>query len=252
MAAEHLLLLPGMMCDARMWSDQIRDLDINCIVPKLTGSDDLGDIAAKILREAPDKFAVAGLSMGGIVAFELWRQAPERITHMALLDTTPFSDAPEKRTLRMTQIEQALDGRLRELAIESLKPLYLAEANRDNEEMLGVLLDMALDHGPEVFRQQSLALRDRRDNVELLCTIDVPTVVICGAEDSVCPVSYHEYMATRIREAELIIIDDCGHISTMEQPEVVTHALQNLLSHETTTGISHAEQLRSNSHDARR
>lgn len=252
MAAEHLLLLPGMMCDARLWSHQIRDLDTQCHVPTLTGSDNITAMARSILADAPDQFAVAGLSMGGIVAFELWRQAPERISHFAILDSTPFADTAEKQSTRIEQIQVALDGGLRELAVESLKPLYLAESNRDDEALLQPILDMALDLGPEVFRSQSLALRDRRDIVELLSTINVPTTVMCGAEDSLCPVTYHEYMANRIPGAKLVVIDDCGHMASMEQPDIVTRELRELLLKDAAKEGTHAKQFRSDTHDARR
>jgi pimeloyl-ACP methyl ester carboxylesterase len=229
-AAKHLLLLPGMMCDERMWEAQIRDLPQSTHIPSLAGFECFSEMAANVLENAPEHFGVAGLSMGGILALEMWRQAPERITHIALIDTNPFADAPDRKSLRLQQIETALNGGLRELAVEQLKPLYLAQSNRDDDELLGTLLDMALDLGPEVFRTQSIALHDRADSVETLTDISCPAVVICGAEDTLCPVGYHEYMASRIPAAKLIVIDDCGHLASMEQPDVVTAQLHRLFS----------------------
>ncbi|MEL7187489.1 MAG: alpha/beta fold hydrolase [Pseudomonadota bacterium] len=252
MAGQHLLLLPGMMCDARMWADQVRDLDVECHVPNLTETKDFSSMARDVLADAPDRFAVAGLSMGGILAFELWRQAPERITHLALLDTNPFADTPETKSVRLDQIRVALEGGLRELAVESLKPLYLAEANRDNVALLQGILDMVLDLGPDVFRDQSMALKNRKDSVELLSIISVPTTVICGVEDTLCPVGYHEYMAARIPGATLKILEDCGHMASMEQPDVVTQELQALLQKQSPKGHSHADKVRPDTHDARR
>ena len=133
MPAEHLLLLPGMMCDARLWQPQMAALTIPCHVPDTTAADNFPDMADAILADAPPSFAVAGLSMGGILAFELWRRAPRRITHLALLDTNPYADTPDKRTMRLDQIEQVLSGQLRALAMDSLKPAYLAKANRDDK-----------------------------------------------------------------------------------------------------------------------
>jgi pimeloyl-ACP methyl ester carboxylesterase len=241
-AAEHLLLLPGMMCDERMWEAQIRDLPQPTQVPSLAGFESFSEMATSILENAPDQFGVAGLSMGGILALEMWRQAPERITHIALIDTNPFADAPDRKSLRLQQIETALNGGLRELATEELKPLYLAQSHRDNDQLLDTILDMALDLGPEVFRTQSIALRDRADSVETLTDINCPAVVICGVEDTLCPVAYHEYMATRIADAELIVIEDCGHLASMEQPDVVTSALHHLLSTPQKSGSIHAQQ----------
>jgi len=220
------------MCDARMWRAQIDAIDLPVTVPKLTGCDNFTDMAARVLVDAPEQFALAGLSMGGILAFEIWRQAPERVTHLALIDTNPFADAPDRQSLRLEQIEQVFAGGLRELAVDSLKPLYLAASNRDDEELLNVILDMALDLGPEVFRDQSLALKDRTDSVETLHDINCPTAVICGDEDTLCPVAYHEYMAGRIPEAELVVIDDCGHLSSMEQPYAVSKEILRLMARE--------------------
>ena len=252
MAAENVLLLPGMMCDARMWADQIEAIESPVSVPDLSGHDNFVDMAASVLSNAPDRFAVAGLSMGGILAFELWRQAPDRITHMALLDTNPFADSPDRQSLRLQQIEQVLASGLRELAVDSLKPLYLAESNRDDEALLNVMLDMAMDLGPDTFRRQSLALRNRQDSVETLPLIDCPVTVICGSEDTLCPLSHHEYMANRIPNAELIVIDDCGHLSSMEQADIVSTELLRLFARNAQTGNLHANQQGQNSYDARR
>ena len=231
MQTEHLLLLPGMMCDARQWQAQVDNLAVNTLVADFSSGSSIAALAANVLREAPPRFAVAGLSMGGIVAFEIWRQAQERVTHLALIDTNPFADTDERKTLRMEQIGRVLDGELRELAVDSLKPLYLAAANRNDEALLQTLLNMALDLGPDVFTEQSIALRDRPDSADTLSSIDVPTAVICGREDRLCPVSHHEFMAGRIARAELTVLEDCGHIAPMEQPAAVNALLTKLLSH---------------------
>ena len=229
MAAEHVLFLPGMMCDERLWQHQVNALEQTVSHADTTQADNLRDMAVQVLAVAPDRFAIAGLSMGGILALEIWRQASERVSHMALLDTNARAEMPERKALRPQQIELAMAGGLRALAIESLKPLYLAEAHRNDEALLDIILDMALDLGPEVFRRQSLALRDRPDSVATLSTIDCPTLVLCGDEDTLCPVAYHEQMANDIPDARLVVIENCGHLSSLEQPDVVTHELQQLL-----------------------
>lgn len=231
MPADNLLMLPGMMCDERLWRPQIEALDINCFVADLMSHDDFPNMAAAVLDAAPDSFAVAGLSMGGILAFELWRQASERITHLALLDTNPHSDSADKQIMRLDQVRQVLSGQLKKLATESLKPAYLAKANRDNRELLDEILAMAMNAGEEVFQRQSFALRDRTDSVATLGTITCPTTVICGAEDHICPPAYHELMAEQIPGARLVIIDNCGHLASLEQPEIVNQELQRLLQH---------------------
>ncbi len=229
MTADAVLLLPGMMCDERLWAPQLERLSMPAVVADLSLHDRVSDMAAHVLAGAPPRFALAGLSMGGIVAFEIWRQAPERVSHMALIDTNPHPDTPERRSMRLQQIEEVLDGRLRELAMESLKPMYLAEAHRDDAELLDTILQMALDLGPEVFRRQSLALRERPDSVPTLSTIDCPVSVMCGREDRLCPVEYHRLMAADIPRAQLVVIDDCGHLASLEQSEIVSTELLRLL-----------------------
>src|SRR5210317_1120773 len=228
MPAKNVLLLPGMMCDARLWAPQAEALDLPVFHADTTNADNFGEMARVVLADAPPTFAMAGLSMGGILAFEIWRQAPERVTHMALLDTTPHPDTPTKRNTRLEQINIAIQGGLRELAVESLKPMYLAECNRDDEDLLDVILDMALSMGPSTFEKQSLALKDRVDSLPILATISCPTAVICGKEDLLCPVDAHELIATEIPSATFTVINDCGHIATLERPDAVTRALQNL------------------------
>jgi pimeloyl-ACP methyl ester carboxylesterase len=230
MPAENILLLPGMMCDARLWSHQTSALSVPVHVADTSKADNFTDMAAQVLATAPSNFAMAGLSMGGILAFEIWRQAPGRVTHLALLDTNPYPDAPDKKAMRFEQIAAAAAGKLEELAIESLKPLYLAENNRDDETMLKTILDMALELGPDVFERQSMAVMNRPDSEPTLATISCPTSVICGLEDTICPVQFHEFMAHEIPGANLVVIDDCGHLSSMEQPGVVTEKLLHLFA----------------------
>ncbi len=230
MPAPAVLYLPGMMCDARLWAPQTAALPYPAFHADTSRVDTIAAMAEQALAAAPPEFALVGLSMGGILAFEIWRQAADRVTHMALLDTNPHPDAPARRSLRMEQIETALNGGLRDLAIDAMKPLYLAESHRDDDALLGTILAMAMGLGPEVFRTQSLALRDRADSTPTLGTIDCPTLVLCGVEDRLCPVEYHEFMAEEIPDARLAVIDDCGHIATLEQPRIVTQELERLLA----------------------
>ncbi len=198
-------------------------------VADLSQDESITAMAQRLLAAAPDRFAAIGLSMGGIVALEVHRLAPQRITHLALLDTTPHADSPQRRELRNEQVEQAQRGQLRELLVESLKPLYLAQRSRGNQALLDRIVAMGLELGPAVFRRQSLALRDRQSYLDTLSTIRCPSLVLCGREDSLCPVDLHVDMAARIRGADLVALTDCGHLSTMEQPAAVTQALLLLL-----------------------
>ena len=216
------------MCDARLFAPQITDLRQTSLVADMGGEDNIPDLARAVLASAPAEFALAGLSMGGILAFEMWRQAPARISHLALMDTTPYADAPDRSVMRVSQMARALDGQLEEIAKNELKPLYLAERNRDDTELLELLFRMAIEQGPDVFNRQSQALKERQDSVSTLATIDCPVTIICGREDSLCPVAAHEFMASRIPAARLVILNDCGHMATLEQPTAVNRELRRL------------------------
>jgi pimeloyl-ACP methyl ester carboxylesterase len=223
-------MLPGMMLDARLYAHQMAEL-AHCsttVVGDLTRSSSISELAQDVLRDAPPRFALIGLSMGGIVAFEVWRQASERVTHIGLLDTTFYPDRPERRELRLEQISQVEMGGLREVTA-SLKPLYLSRRNRENPRLLQAIMDMGLELGSEVFRRQSLALRDRRDSIDTLPAISCPALILCGREDELCPVDWHVAMANAIPRADLVMLADCGHLSAMEEPEAVTASLQRLL-----------------------
>jgi len=230
MPANHIVLLPGMMCDERLWSHQIAAMSAPTEVADFSNADSLTEMAADVLAKAPSEFALAGLSMGGLAAFEIWRQAPERVTHLALLDTNPGPDVPDRKALRFEQMAAAASGKLEELVVESLKPVYLAEKNRHDESILQTILDMALSLGPEVFQRQSLAVLNRADSVPTLPTINCPTTVMCGREDTICPPRLHEGMAEQIPGAKLVVIDNCGHMSSMEQPHTVTAELLQLFA----------------------
>jgi pimeloyl-ACP methyl ester carboxylesterase len=220
-----------MLLDARMYSEQIAALSVaySCRVGNITRSDSIERLAQDLLAEAPPRFALVGLSMGGIVALEVYRQARERITHLALLDTTPNADRPDRSELRLEQIAAVERGELPMLLQSSLKPQYLAMRNRELKSLLQSILQMGLDLGPDVFRRQSLALRSRRCSRDLLASIDCPTLVLCGREDQLCPMDVHLEMAAMIPRADLTVLSETGHLSTMEAPEAVTNALQQLL-----------------------
>jgi pimeloyl-ACP methyl ester carboxylesterase len=231
MSDHPILLLPGMMLDADVFAPQIPALRRlgPVITGDLTGAASITDIAVRLLRDAPPRFAVVGLSMGGIVAMELWRRARDRISHIALLDTTPHAEHPDRMAERTLQIEAAARGGLRDLLVGAMKPRYLARRNRGNRNLLHRVLEMGLRAGPDVFRDQSLALRDRADSNTTIAQIDCPALVLCGREDELCPPIWHQAMATSMPRADLIVLSDCGHLPSLEAPTAVTHALTRLL-----------------------
>ena len=233
MAQHPLVLLPGMMCDHRQWAPQVAALGDICqpiLIGNLARADTVAGIAQSVLADAPPRFALGGLSMGGIIAFELWRRAPERITHLALLDTNARIDAPGRQALRMDQIGAVLNGGLRSLVVEGLKPAYLAARNRANQPLLDLIVAMALDLGPKVFERQSLALKNRPDSRATLPTITCPTLVLHGDEDRLCSHEDHQMMVRAIPQARHVIVPDCGHLSALESPVAVNAELRRLLS----------------------
>lgn len=225
-----LVLLPGMMCDARLFGPQIaafgRSRAIH--VPPLGGHDTMAALAAEVLTHAPPRFALAGLSMGGILAMEMMVQAPRRITRLALLDTNPRAELPEVQARRAPQIKAVQAGRLHEVMRDEMKPNYLAHGP-GRQEVLDLCMEMALDLGPAAFINQSLALRDRPDQQDSLRAIRVPTLILCGREDRLCPVERHELMQALIPGAALTIVDGAGHLPVLEKPNETTAALARWL-----------------------
>lgn len=229
---QPLLLIPGTLCDERLWAPQIEALgeQAEIRVPHLDASDDLEALARDILDQAPwPRFSVAGLSMGGILALALMRLAPERIERLALLDTNPFAEAPERRTQRADDIAQAETQGMARYAREALAPLYPAEGQAEDPAHSALVVAMAERGGVETFRRQAIALRDRPDASAGLADIAVPTLVLCGDGDRLCPVSRHTYLAEQIPDAELVILEGVGHLSTLQAPEAVNQALSRWL-----------------------
>lgn len=223
--SEPLVFLPGFMCDRRLFAPQIAGLgeDIECLT-KIVAKSTIGQMADAVLATAPKTFALAGLSMGGIIALEIMTRAPQRVSRLALMDTTPLADAPANRDVRTRQIADVHAGRLDAVIRDELKPAYLVDGP-NKPAILETCMDMARTLGPDVFEQQSLALRDRLGLEEVLHTIRVPTLVLCGAQDRLCPPERHRAMNAAIPHSKLKLISGAGHLPTLEQPEATTAAL---------------------------
>jgi len=191
----------------------------------LIGENTIEGLAQSILRNAPPRFALAGLSMGGIVAMEIVRQAPDRVTRLALLDTNPKAETPEASAKREPQKQAARDGRLRAVMVDEMKPNYLVDGP-NKPVILQLCMDMAEDLGPDVFIAQSDALASRADQQDTLRSVTVPTLVLCGRDDIPCPLDRHELMYDLVPNAHLAIIDGAGHLPTLEQPERTNKALR--------------------------
>ncbi len=221
-----LILLPGMMCDDRLFAPQTAAL--GATVLSVTKADTMEALAAAVLRDAPDRFALGGLSMGGIVAMEVARQAPDRVAGLALMDTNPLAESPHMQARRTPQMDKAAAGGLASVMRDEMKPNYLSDGP-DRAAILDLCMEMALGLGPDVFIRQSLALRDRPDQTETLRHYQGPSLVLCGRDDRLCPVARHELMHDLLPDATLRIIAGAGHLPTLERPDQTTDALRNWL-----------------------
>ncbi|CUH81973.1 alpha/beta fold hydrolase [Tropicibacter naphthalenivorans] len=223
-----LVFLPGMMCDDRLFGPQMRALGGQRPVSAadLTTQDSIASMARHVLETAPPVFALAGLSMGGIVAMEVLRQAPGRVARLALMDTNPLAETPQVQAGRAGQIARAERGELADMMRDTFIPRYLAQADAGIEALC---LDMATELGPEVFARQSRALRERPDQCGVLQGYTGPTLILCGAQDRLCPVERHALMAGLMPHARYRVIPGAGHLPTLEQPDTVTEALTQWL-----------------------
>ena len=160
---------------------------------------------------------------------EIMRQAPGRVSHLALIDTNPFAEADSIKQRRGPQITAVAEGQLEAVMRDEMKPNYFTH-REDSDHLKQICMAMALSLGPAVFINQSLALRDRPDYCDVLRDVTCPTLILCGRHDVLCPVERHEAMNGMIPHARLLIIEEAGHLPTIETPEQVTSALQQLLT----------------------
>lgn len=227
MQKQPLVLIPGLLCDALVWQHQIAGLAevADCWVANHTARDTMAGIAADILASAPfQRFSLAGLSMGGYLSLEIMRQAPQRVRSLALLDTSARADTPEQGERRAELVKAAQQGHLGSV-IDALTPLLIARFRGCDVGLTATIRAMGLNTGAEAFVRQERAILSRIDSRPHLAAIRCPTLVLCGKQDLLTPRDRHEEMAGAIPGAELAVVDDCGHLSTLEQPEEVNKAL---------------------------
>lgn len=186
------------------------------------------DIARRILRNAPPRFMLVGLSMGGYIALEIMRQAAQRVVKLALLDTSARNDTPEQGDRRRRFISMAENGRLEQIA-EQLFPILVHSLRRNHQSLYQIIRLMAVETGPDAFIRQQKAIISRPDSRPGLGAIQCPTLVVVGDEDQITPPELAQEMAAGIRGARLVTVPQCGHMSTLEQPHTVTQALVDWL-----------------------
>lgn len=233
MSRPVLLLLPGLLCDEAAWAPQARALaEIDCLIPGYGLASSIGEMARLVLEQVPPdrNLCVAGHSMGGRVALEVARLAPARVERLALLDTgyKPRIDGPagdaEKRD-RLALLDLARERGMREMARRWAAGMV--HPKRLKAPLFEEIVEMVARKTPDIFQSQIQALLDRPDGRPVLASLRCPTLLVCGRQDTWSPLPQHQEMQALIKAgAELVVIEDSGHMTTMEQPEAVAEALR--------------------------
>lgn len=223
------VLLPGNMCDGRLWTPAVRAVLPGAVDADLSRDDTIDGMAERALAAVQGPLLPVGFSMGGIVALRMAALAPERIAGLVLLDTNASADLPERAAARPGQQAAVRAGALERVVVEELKPNYLAAASRGNAALLGLLRAMAMDLGPDVFVRQSEALRTRPDQRDVLPRLAVSVLLMCGAEDRLCPPAWHRAMAASARAATLHVVGDAGHMLPLERADALALHLSDWL-----------------------
>jgi pimeloyl-ACP methyl ester carboxylesterase len=227
MISEPLVLIPPILCDARIFSPQITVLSqhhaVQCALSK--DADRIENIATQILDASPKRFAVAGMGMGGILALEMFRRAPERVNRLALIATDVQSDTPEIAAQREPLIISARAGRLSDVVAAELMPDKMAVSETTRVPIARTLHDMARDFGLGAYVRQARAMQRRPDQQDILRKIKVPTLVVCGQEDTALSLRRHSFLSEMIPYSTLLTVPGAAHVPTLEQSEAVTKAL---------------------------
>jgi pimeloyl-ACP methyl ester carboxylesterase len=226
-----IVLVPGLMCSARLYAEQIPALWRfgPVVVADHRRDDSMDAIARRILTSAPERFALIGLSMGGYIASSLLRLAPERVVKLALLDTSARADLPERIEARRSLIKMVEEGRLGEV-VDLHFPQFVHKKRRDDAVLKRVVELMAEDTGPEAYIRQQKAIMGRADWRGFLPSISCPTVVIVGEDDEMTPPKLSEEITAGIPGARLVVVRDSGHLTTLERPAEVNAALAQWLA----------------------
>ncbi|MBU2992830.1 alpha/beta hydrolase [Octadecabacter sp. 1_MG-2023] len=224
--AEPLILLPGMMSDARVWATQLTVMSYErpvTIAPVCVG-DRIEEIASGLLSSLPSKFALCGHGLGGAIALELVRRAPERVIRLALIGTNPLSDTPQEAADREPRMIGAKSGRFETLLETDILPRHVGQGPLRAHAM-AELQEMALSLGPDVYARQERAMQRRRDQQSTLRRITQPTLVLAGGDDKIVPLKRQEFLAELIPYAKLAVLDGVGHMTMLEDPEGTAEAL---------------------------
>lgn len=225
-----ILLIPGLATSARLYTPILPALWTRgpVAIADPVHDESVAAMAARILKDAPPRFALAGLSMGGYVAFEIMRQAPERVDRLALLDTTPYPDAPENTARREKQIKMVEDGQF-DLMAQFLYGALVHPDRRDDAAFKNMVLAMMKEPGQAAFIRQQKAIITRPDSRPLLGAIACPALVLVGDADQITPPAIAAEMAAAIANARHVVVPGAGHLTPLEQPKAVIAALLDWL-----------------------
>jgi pimeloyl-ACP methyl ester carboxylesterase len=232
MTRQPLILVPGVLCTAELWRDQtdsLGDVADMHVTMEHTRHGSVAEIAAAILAAAPPSFALAGLSMGGMIAFEIVRQAPKRVTRLALLDTGAGADPVEVSAVRRARIRLVEEGRFH-LVLGLQLSRFIPGGRLADKALVDRIASMCEAVGPDAYMRQEKVVMARPDSRPSLGAIRCPTLVLCGRDDMATPLAQSQAIAAAIPGARLEIVEDCGHLSTMERPEAVNAALRAWLA----------------------
>ena len=221
-----ILLVPGLVSSPRIYAPVVPALWRfgPVTVANHIRDDNMGAIARRFLAEAPPRFALAGHSMGGYIAFEIMRQAPERVAKLALINTQARPDTPEATARRLGMMARAIAGEYRAV-LDELFPGFVHPSRRGDAALRQLVYDMGEDVGVEAFVRQQQAVITRPDSRPVLAWIRCPTLVLTGDEDNTIPNSLSVEMANGIHGAKLVILANCGHLPQPEQPQATADAL---------------------------
>lgn len=225
-----VVMIPGMMCDERIFAHQIKELgtDTEVYIADISKYSSIQELASDVLENSPPKFFLVGHSMGGIVAMEMCSQEPDRIEKLVIMDSNPKPELEETKIKREPQIRNVISGNLAQVMKEEMKPNYLADSYKQ-KDILNTCMEMALTLGPEVFVRQSRALQSRDDQQSTLMELDIPVLIMCGSEDKLCSLEKHELMHNIINDSKLEVVMGAGHMPTLEQPQKTTEVIKSWL-----------------------
>lgn len=226
----NIVFLPGLNCTGDLFYPQIQALTpfARCFVADHGTADNLPDLAAHILKSMPERFALVGLSMGGYIAYEMLRQQPERVTQLVLMDTRATVDSVEDKDRRLKTIALAQNGQFERLH-GILWPLLVHPSRQDDSQLETVVKTMMRDTGPDKFISQQTAVMNRTDYRHLLQALLVKTLVIVGAQDAITPPESARLLCRMVAGSAYLEIPDCGHLSSLEKPDIVSATLRDFL-----------------------